>query len=288
MELINIFDDLKNDMSIENIIKKYKIGLSRLIKIVKFHNNTGIDFEEKISKEIYDLKKCGNTYEEIAEISYTGVTYIRNYIKKYCTENNLEVPKLEFKRNKIDLHLKEIYDMKKSGVSVDKISDKYNVSCNTIYNRLKEYCNENNLDITEIIYSRRKVNLPMQEIYDMKKGLSFEEISWNYDVSETLIYKALNEYCTENNLEVPKLEFKRNKIDLPLKEIYDMKKSGVSVDKISDKYNVSYGTIYNRLKEINIEILLYLFQSIIDKENDKSINHFIEKEIGYAKQMKDH
>lgn len=177
MELINIFDDLKNDMSIENIIKKYKIGLSRLIKIVKFHNNTGIDFEEKISKEIYDLKKCGNTYEEIAEISYTGVTYIRNYIKKYCTENNLEVPKLEFKRNKIDL---------------------------------------------------------------------------------------------------------------PLKEIYDMKKSGVSVDKISDKYNVSYGTIYNRLKEINIEILLYLFQSIIDKENDKSINHFIEKEIGYAKQMKDH
>ncbi len=278
MELINVFDDLKNDMPIKDIIKKYKIGLPRLIKIVKNHNNTGIDFEEKIGKEIYDLKKRGDTYEEIAKIYYTSITFIRNYIKKYCTENNLEIIKVEFKPRKKDIPLKEIYDMKKSGVSIDKISDKYNVSCYTIYNRLKEYCNENNLDVNEIMYLGRKANLPMQEIYDMKKELSFEEISWNYDVSASLISKVVNEYCTAKNLEVPRLEFRGNKIDLPLKEIYDMKKKGTSIEEISSKYNVSNGTIYNRLKEINLELLLYLFQRIIDKEKEAGVNQFAELE----------
>ena len=91
MELINVFDDLKNDMPIEAIIKKYKIGLPRLIKIVKNYNNTDIDFEEKISKEIYDLRKQGYSYERISKICNASVQFIKNYIEKYCTKNKLDI-----------------------------------------------------------------------------------------------------------------------------------------------------------------------------------------------------
>ncbi len=396
MELINVFDDLKNDMSIENIIKKYKIGLPRLIKIVKNYNNTDIDFEEKISKEIYDLRKQGYSYERISKICNASKEFIKNYIEKYCTTNKLDIHETKAVREKMDLPMGKIYDMKKSGVSIDIISWKYNVSGDTIRSRLKEYCAENNLDVTEIILPIQKVVLPMHEIYDMKKsGISIEKISRKYNVNNNTIRRRLKKYCAENNLEFPKNELdlpaeeiyimrkglisikeiakkynvgsqtiyiilkeyckennldvseimylerknklpkheiynmrkslipvkeiakkynvgsqtiyiilkeycKENNLDvseimylerknkLPKHEIYNMRKSLIPVKEIAKKYNVSSQTIYNKLKEINLELLLYLFQSIIDKENDKSINHFIEKEIGYAKQMKDH
>lgn len=164
MELINVFDDLKNDMPIRDIIKKYRIGLPRLIKIIKKCNNTDIDFEEKIGKEIYDLKIQGYSYEKISKVYDASWTFIRDYIKKYCAAKKLDFNETKAVKQKIDLPMQEIYDMKKNGVSIDVIVRKYKVSSTTIYRRLKEYCDEKNLDVKEIMSSVRSSTLPMQEI----------------------------------------------------------------------------------------------------------------------------
>ena len=197
-------------------------------------------------EEIYELKKQGMTYNDLASKYNCSPATIRTGLAEYCEENNCKIPETASWYKSIKLPMKEVYELKKQGMSYNVLSSKYNCSPATIRTKLIKYCEENNYSLQ----GKNIVQLPMKEVYELKKqGMSYNVLSSKYNCSLHTIRKRLIEYCKENNYPIPKTTSCSNQMEFPMKEVYELKKHGISYRKIASIYNCSHEVIRTRLVE---------------------------------------
>lgn len=235
-------------------------------------NKVCIDFINK-KVEINDIiKKYNVNYFKLVK-----------YIKKYCFENGILVNEEIIHR--LEIPIKQMIDLRRQGASYWDIAEKYNysISVTTITNKLKEYCEENHLEFPE---KSSKINLPMKEIYELKKeGMTYEKLAKEYNYSVTLIRKRMKDYCKKNHFKLPERSPRSKTIELPIEKVYELKKQGMRLRRIAEKYSCSISTIRQRLinyedelvlRNKYLEILLYDFNKIIDNKSSK------EQSISYS------
>ena len=232
-------------------------------------------------EEIYELKKQGMTYKEISEMYDCSIPTVISKLKEYCDLNDLDFPKKPNWPDKIDLPMKEIYNLRLKGMSYDKIEKQYGCSTCTVINKLKEYCDLNDLDFPENPNRRDKVELPMEEIYELKKqGMTYEEISKKYNCSPSTVIHKLKEYCDLNSLDLPKKPNRRDKVELPMEEVFNLRLKGMSYEKLAKQYGCGFRTIRNKLVKYEdernkyLEMLLYDFNQVIDGILNKELRYF--------------
>jgi len=93
---------------------------------------------------------------------------------------------------------------------------------------------------------REKQNVPKKEISKRyKDGESLREISEDYTVSYSTLYRRVKEWDLERNTDIRKL-------DLPTDKIISFYKDGMSCSQIANKFDCSEKPIKNRLKENDI------------------------------------
>ena len=257
MDLYKICEDLIHDkVEIKDVINKYEISYFKLIDFIKkycFHYKILID--EDIKKkldaplsEMLELRKQGISYGKLSEKYKCGSRVIEKRLVKYCEENDLEIPEKKFQSKIIKLPMEEIYELIKQGMSYNDLALKYHCSSATIRTKLAEYCDENNYEIPETAPCSKSIELPMKEVYELKKkGVSYNDIALKYNCSSFTIRTRLAEYCEENNCKIPETAPWYRSIKLPMKEVYELKKQGVTYNDLASKYNCSSATIRTKL-----------------------------------------
>ena len=257
MDLYKICEDLIHDkVEIKDVINKYEISYFKLIDFIKkycFHYKILID--EDIKKkldaplsEMLELRKQGISYGKLSEKYKCGSRVIEKRLVKYCEENDLEIPEKKFQSKIIKLPMEEIYELIKQGMSYNDLALKYHCSSATIRTKLAEYCEENNYEIPETAPCSKSIELPMKEVYELKKkGVSYNDIALKYNCSSFTIRTRLAEYCEENNCKIPETAPWYRSIKLPMKEVYELKKQGVTYNDLASKYNCSSATIRTKL-----------------------------------------
>ena len=171
---------------------------------------------------------------------------IEKRLVKYCEENDLEIPEKKFQSKIIKLPMEEIYELIKQGMSYNDLASKYNCSSAIIRTKLIKYCEENNYSL----HGKNIVRLPMKKVYELKKqGITYKDLASKYSCSLSTVKRRLIEYCKENNCKIPKRATCYKSIELPMKEVYELKKQGISYRKIASIYNHSHEVIRTRLVE---------------------------------------
>lgn len=193
-----------------------------------------------------------------------------DFIKRYCFHYKILID--EDIKKILDAPLNEMLELRKQGVSYERLSNEYNCSSSTIKNRLTKYCEENDFKIPKKTVKHRSIGLPMEEIYALKKrGFSYRKIAKQYECSHQLIKKRLTKYCEENSCEISEKVVYPKLIELPIEEIYELIKQGASHNDLAREYGCSATTIRKRLIEYEeeralrnkyLEILLYDFNLI--------------------------
>ena len=277
-------------MSYEKLSKEYGCSISFLVnRLEEYCKISGLDLPKKLYerlpvKDIYNLRLEGMSYNKLAK-EYgccTGTIIYR--LRKYCNENTLTFPENLSSRDKIVLPMEEVFNLRLKGMSYEKIAKQYGCSPSTVVCKLKEYCDLNGLDFPENPNRRDKVELPMEEIYELKtQGMTYDELSEKYNCNYSTILNRLKSYCEQNNLKIPKAKSGPKQKTLSIEEIYKLKSQGMSYKKMAEKYNCTYVTIRRRLKEYEdelilrnkyLEILLFDFNKIIDNVLNKTIGSF--------------
>ena len=289
-----MLDLRSHGMSYRKLAEKYKC-ISDAIRqgLIKYCEEKNIDFPEvnrgpkkkKIPmKEIYELKSQGLTYKEIAEEYNCDATTISLRLKEYCEQNNLDIPKANKGKREKNLPMEKIYELKKQEMTYEEIGEKYDCTHEAIRQKLKEYCEQNNLETPKANKGPRKKNLPMEKIYELRKqGTTYDELAEKYNCNYSTILNRLKSYCGQNNLKIPKAKSGPKQKTLSIEEIYKLKSQGMSYKKMAEKYNCTYVTIRRRLKEYEeelvlrnkyLEILLQDFTRIKDDILNKTIGLF--------------
>jgi transposase len=101
--------------------------------------------EEK-KKGAYELLLKGYTVHEVASYYSYSDSNISLCVHKYCDENGLEFPK-KTRPSFTDAQLKEIYELKKSGMSDKEIAKEYIVSRSMVEMNIKKYCKSKGLNV---------------------------------------------------------------------------------------------------------------------------------------------
>ena len=254
-----MLDLRSHGMSYRKLAEKYKCTSDAIRQgLIKYCEEKNIDFPEvnrgpkkkKIPmKEIYELKSQGLTYKEIAEEYNCDATTISLRLKEYCEQNNLDIPKANKGKREKNLPMEKICELKKQEMTYEEIGEKYDCTHEAIRQKLKEYCEQNNLEIPKANKGPRKKNLPMEKIYELRKqGTTYDELAEKYDYTKEGIRQRLIKYCKKNNLEFPEVDMRHKNKNLSMEEIYELKTQGMTYDELSEKYNCNYSTILNRLK----------------------------------------
>lgn len=111
-----------------------------------------------------------------------------DFIKRYCFHYKILTD--EDIKKILDAPLIEMLELRKQGISYERLSNEYNCSSSTIKNRLKKYCEENDFKIPKKTIKQESIELPMEEIYTLKKhGFSYRKIARQYECSHQLIKK---------------------------------------------------------------------------------------------------
>ena len=258
--LKEMYELKKECMPYEELAKKYNCNANTIKrKLKEYCKGHNLELHERILriekiklsiKEIYELKKGGMTYKELSKKYDCNVAIINQSLKEYCKENNLELPQPSPSPKKLKLPVEEIYEFKKSGMTYKELAKKYNCNITTIRKKLEKYCEEQDLVITKINYKSKKLKLPIEEIYELRKQeMTYKELAEKYDCSHEAIRKKLIKYCKEQNKEFLKRTSGIKRIELPMKKVYELKKSGVTYKELSEKYNCNVTTINQSLKE---------------------------------------
>ena len=158
-------------------------------------------------KKVYELKKQGITYKDLASKYSCSLSTVKRRLIEYCKENNCKIPKRATCYKSIELPMKEVYELKKQGISYRKIASIYNHSHEVIRTRLVEYCEENNYEIPERAPFSKSIELPMEEIYELKnQGMTYNVLASKYNCSAATIRTRLIEYEEELALKNKYLE----------------------------------------------------------------------------------
>ena len=129
---------------------------------------------------------------------------------------------------------------------------------------------ENQVSIKQKLHSRKKIELPTEEIISQcEEGIKQNIIAKRYNVSDATISKRINEYYKNKGLEKIKTnkKIKRekkgypNSKNLPMEEVIQKLENKVTQKELTIKYNVSYTTLRKKVKRYY-------------KENDKPMPLF--------------
>ena len=97
--------------------------------------------------------------------------------------------------------------------------------------------------------------LPMNEIIEKhEKGIKQQKLAEEYGVDRTTLNRKINKYYAQRGEENPRKLTKRKKHtklrkELPIEEITEKWKSGISMQKLAEQYGVNRLTIYDRIKK---------------------------------------
>lgn len=110
--------------------------------------------------EIYELYQLEISATELAHEYGCSPATIRQKIKEYCAENDLDMRKFH---NSVFLSMEQVYSDYKKGTTYSELVNKYGFSRVTLKNRLYEYCKENNLTLNrKVKYKSKNNNLKIQ------------------------------------------------------------------------------------------------------------------------------
>lgn len=151
------------------------------------------------NEEIYKKYISGMSLCEIGEDYGCSDRCIKKRLVDYCKENDIELTMREATRRKIKLPIDEIYKKYQSGISAVVLGREYKCSNNTIIRKLREYCEENNLELNII---NLELDLPVEEMYNLyASGTSSTILAEKYNCSEGTIVNRIKKYCKQNKIE---------------------------------------------------------------------------------------
>lgn len=265
---------------IKEILKEYtdgkssrelaqKYGCSNQTILNRLHeycdkNNINIDFHKSplastrlnISPEdVYDLYIDGLTPSSIADIYNCSSVTILSRLREYTDKMGIE---LVLDSHRVKLPDEEIYKKYESGRSICSLAREYYCSTVTIANRLHSYCDENGIELKKHDYSQRRKTISKRKAiseYEIYKkydsGKSLDDLSIEYSCSKQTILNRLHSYCDKNKIKLNIV--KGNTSKLPMNEIYEKYRSGISSYELAREYDVIPRTIISRLKKFAIE-----------------------------------
>ena len=126
----------------------------------------------------------------------------------------------------------------------------YKCSNNTIIRKLREYCEENNLELNII---NLELDLPVEEMYNLyTSGTSSTILAEKYNCSEGTIVNRIKKYCKQNKIEMPPTPVKKKgnkKIasNVTGEEIYNLYLDGYTIGDIAKSKNLTKRTISEEL-----------------------------------------
>lgn len=201
-------------------------------------------------EEIVEKNKSGKISQELGIEYGVSSSLIRKRITEYYEKIEIERPII--KRKRIELPIEEIAEKHKNGMSQKDLATEYEVSCNIINNRLKEYYERTGIDRPRIGFART-IKLPIEEIIERYENrTSLQELAIEYGVSYDLINNRVNEYYKKTGIARPsaiKTRHKRKRIQLSVEEIVEKYQDGSSLRELAEEYKVSHELINKSLKE---------------------------------------
>ena len=284
-----IKDFIDGRLEIEDVIASTNLSIYRTKNVIKkYYEINKIAMPEEVKQRIelvYErilkLYELNNTYNDIAKIYNCSQTAIKNMITSFSdSTQKIKLPSRSNEELKI---AKEIYELKKQGLSYNAICKKYSFSKDKVIHLLKEYCTRNDLKLpprAKIIYKEKKTNISPKDMYTLKlNGLSYFDISLVAGCCDSNVRKNIIRYCRDNNLEYPHRVFYTEK-NLPLDEIFDLKNSGMSYASIASMYGCCKETVRKKLRKYSLERFLIDLQLIID---NKTSNNTYKEENEFTK-----
>ena len=202
------------------------------------------------SEEIYIKYMSGMSLREIGDDYGCSDRCIKKRLVDYCEENDIELTMREAARRKIKLPIDEIYKKYQSGISAVVLGREYKCSNNTIIRKLREYCEENNLELNII---NLELDLPVEEMYNLyTSGTSSTILAEKYNCSEGTIVNRIKKYCKQNKIEMPPTPVKKKgnkKIasNVTGEEIYNLYLDGYTIGDIAKSKNLTKRTISEEL-----------------------------------------
>lgn len=217
-----------------------------------------------------DLRENPEGIIEMYSQGYSMADVANNYncssptIKSILKNNGVKIRPRYVKANrdrKISLPEDEIIHLYlDKGLSMTKISDKYNCS----YKPIKRVLKENNIKIRDSNYlkgtkSPKRINLPEKEVIEMynNNDSPMTKISKHFDCDYCVVKRILK----ENNIKIKPakyyLEGKEscNKLEMPEEKIINLYlKEEKSISEIKKKFDCSHDVIERILKENDIDI----------------------------------
>jgi hypothetical protein len=110
--------------------------------------------------------------------------------------------------------------------------------------------------------------------------MSYNKLAKEYGCCTGTIIYRLRKYCNENTLTFPKNLSSRDKIVLPMEEVFNLRLKGMSYEKLAKQYGCGFRTIRNKLVKYEdernkyLEMLLYDFNQVIDGILNKELRYF--------------
>lgn len=116
-------------------------------------------------EQIYNEYIAGISSKKLGQKYGCMHNVILNRLREYANEHNLELVIREAGPILFKLPNEEIYKKYISGMSLCEIGEDYGCSDRCIKKRLVDYCKENDIELTMREAARRKIKLPIDEIY---------------------------------------------------------------------------------------------------------------------------
>lgn len=309
----------KVEIPIEQLVKEWKEGASTR-ELAKIYNTSSSsisarlrEYASKTGKKLERDTKIKIPMEEVIEYLKKGMFY-REIAKKYGVSEDLLYQRRKIYEQEVGKTIEEIlsedgnYEVNKKrryvpvenmlndwekGMKLLELAEKYNVSRETIINRLREYQVKTG---KKVINTKRKKVIPLEEIItDWKAGMTLEKLELKYKVSRDTISMRMREFEAETGKKLERDFFVRTpKKDLPVEEIVAEWKSGFVLEDIAQKYGVTRNTVRRRLEEYQeetgeklireqskdrrrIKIELPMEEMFEDWKNGKTYQELIEK-----------
>lgn len=257
----DLVKEWKDGSSTRELGKKYNTSSSSIAdRLREYARKTGQKLERDTKiiipmEDVIEELKKGKFYREIAKKYGVSEDLLYQRRKLYEQEVGKTIEEILSSDGNFEVNKKRRYvpveDMVKdweSGMKLLELAEKYNVSRETVINRLKEYQYKTG---KQIIKTKRRKDIPLNHIItDWKAGMTLEKLEQKYNIGRDTISERMREFEVESGQKLERDFFERTpKIDLPVEEIVVEWKNGAILEELAQKYGVTRNTIRRRLED---------------------------------------